>query len=249
MARASRPAGGRRRTSPHAVPPRPGRGKGKKLAITLGAAAVVVVAAILVGTLTRHRGGTPAAPVATVSQASFPRNGHVEGFPSAPVTMIEYADLQCPNCANFSRTTEAALEQRYVATGKLKIEFRHFPFIGPESTRAAEAADCAGDQGKFWEYADAVFASQRGENHGTFSDQYLTALAGRLGLNTGTFGTCLTSGHHMDQVKADFEDGQQAGVTGTPTFFINGQKIVGNQPLSVFEAAIQKALASAGQGG
>jgi protein-disulfide isomerase len=214
------------------------------LAFILGGAVLAVVAAIVLGNLTRDD-GTPNSP-ATARVA--PAEGRMKGSATAPVTMVEYADLQCPNCARFALTTEPELEQKYVATGMLKIEARQFAFLGRESVRAAEANECAGEQGKFWEYRDALYAAQRGENRGAFSDRNLRAIADRTGLDGGALAACLDSGRYSERVRSEREIARASGVSATPTFFINGQTIVGAQPLAVFEAAIEQALAQAGAG-
>jgi protein-disulfide isomerase len=94
----------------------------------------------------------------------------VLGDANAPITLEEYADFQCPACGSFARGTIKQIEDKYVANGTVKIVFRHFAFIGEESIRAAEASECANEQGKFWEMYDTLFANQGGENVGDFAD-------------------------------------------------------------------------------
>lgn len=226
-----------------------GRGEGtsggrwRRVAKAFGAAALMALAVIALGTLTRTRGQETPPPGGTA-----PLEGRVKGLATAPVTIIEYADLQCPNCALFARTTEREIERQYIETGKVRLEFRHFPFLGKESERAAEALECAGEQGKFWPYHDALFAAQAGENRGAFSDKNLRAIADRAGLDGAALAACLNSGRYHDRVQADKLAGEAAGVQGTPTFFINGRMVVGAQPFSVFQAVIEQALAEAGAG-
>lgn len=228
-------------------PSRPGprgrAGGGRMVAMAFGAAALLALAVIALGALTRSR-GEEAAPAA----GTAPMEGRVKGLATAPVTIIEYADLQCPNCALFARTTEREIERRYIETGKVRLEFRHFPFLGKESERAAEALECAGEQGKFWQYHDALFAAQAGENRGAFSDKNLRAIADRSGLDGAALAACLDSGRYRGRVQADKLAGEAVGVQGTPTFFVNGRMIVGAQPFAVFQAAIEQALAEAGAG-
>lgn len=245
MARAHRapgraPARGRRPSSSVAPPRRSGR----TLALLFGAAALAVAALIALGAATRG-GNDEAVPI---TAGTAPVEGRVRGSAVAPVVMIEYADLQCPNCALFARTTERELEQRYVATGKLRLEVRQFAFLGRESVRAAEALECAGEQGKFWQYRDALYAAQSGENRGAFSDRNLRAIADRAGLDGGAVAACLDAGRYRDRVQADLAAGRAAGVNATPTFFINGQTIVGAQPAAAFVAAIEQALSAAEPG-
>ncbi|MFN8557510.1 MAG: thioredoxin domain-containing protein [Dehalococcoidia bacterium] len=160
--------------------------------------------------------------------------------------MVEFADMQCPNCAFFAQGTERRLTEKYIATGKVRLESKHFAFLGQESVRAAQAVECANEQGKFWEYRDAVYAAQKGENRGTFSDTKLKQIAAEVGANSEALGACLSSGRTADQVNRDLQEGKKMGVTGTPTFFINGRMIVGAQPDAAFESAIEQALAAGG---
>ncbi len=237
----------RRRSSTSGFRPARGRaataGRGRMVVVAFGMAVLLALAAITLGALTRNRGveAPPAAGTAPVA-------GRVKGSATAPVTIIEYADLQCPNCALFARTTEREIERQYIETGKVRLEFRHFPFLGKESWRAAEALECAGEQGKFWQYRDALYAAQAGENRGAFSDKNLRAIADRAGLDGAALAACLDSGRYRDRVQADKLAGEAAGVEGTPTFFINGRKVVGAQPFPVFQAVIEQALAEAGAG-
>ena len=118
----------------------------------------------------------------------------------------------------------------YIETGKAKIVYNNFPVIGPESVSAAQAAECAGDQNKFWAYGDYLFAHQGNENSGAFSIANLKAFAAQLGLDTQTFDACFDSGKYAGLVQQQFQAGQQRGVQATPTFFINGQKYEGVLP-------------------
>ncbi len=178
------------------------------------------------------------------------------GDPNAPVKLAEYSDFQCPFCARFSKDTEQQLLDAYVATGKVYFTYHSVgEFIGPESVAAAEAAYCAGDQGKFWEYHDMIFANQRGENEGWFSSRRLTAFAETLGLEVSAFNACFNNGKYAAMVSQDFTDGRDAGIQSTPTFILtytaNGQtvtkKLEGAQPFSEFQKAIDAALAEAAQ--
>lgn len=124
----------------------------------------------------------------------------------------------------------------------MRLVYRHFAFLGPESLAAAEAAECANEQGAFWAYHDTIFANQAGENRGAFSETNLKAFAAQLGLDTKAFNQCLASHRYRDAVIADYQEGQQRGVRSTPTFFINGQKIEGALPFAQFQTLIEAAL-------
>lgn len=168
------------------------------------------------------------------------------GSVKAPVIMVEWADFQCPFCGEFARSTEPILVRRYVDTGKLRIEWRDYPYLGPQSTTAALAARAAADQGKFWQYHDALYASQHPVNSGALTESHLVGLAARLGLNLARFRADMTSAATARSVRADFQQGLSLGVNGTPAFLIGGTQIFGAQPAATFEKAINAALAHAG---
>jgi protein-disulfide isomerase len=139
-----------------------------------------------------------------------------------------------------------ALLQQYVDTGEAQFVYKHSAFLGPESVWAAQAAECAADQGKFWEYHDLLFQRQKGENQGAFSKDNLIGFAKELGLDMTQFEPCLQDDKTLARVQADTQEGQQFGVRGTPTFFINGKPLVGAQPLEAFQNAIAQAMESGG---
>lgn len=173
-------------------------------------------------------------------------DGRVLGDANAPVTIVEYADFQCPVCKRAETSLLAKIEQDYVTTGQVKIEYRMFPFIGQESFDAAQAAEAARDQGKFWEYHDALFNAQGRENSGAFGYDNLVDIAAQLGLDVPLFESTLSSNTHLAAIQAEADAAQAAGVRSTPTFFVNGEKITGAQPYATFQAAIDAALAKAG---
>lgn len=166
----------------------------------------------------------------------------VRGTVNAPVTIIEYGDFQCPSCGAFARNTEAEIIRRYIDTGKARLVWKNFAWIGDESKRAAQAAACAGDQGKFWEYHDYLYAHQRGENTGYFTSVNLKTFASALSLDRTPFDVCLDSGRYKAVVDNDGSEVRRLGLTGTPTFVINGTRVVGAQPFSVFAAVIDQKL-------
>ena len=170
------------------------------------------------------------------------------GDPNAPVTIIEYSDFQCPFCGRFARETEPLLIRDYVETGKVRLIYRTFgDWIGPESLRAAEAAYCAGDQGKFWAFHDALFYNQHGENQGAYTRDRIEAMAKMLGLDMVAFRQCLDEHKYQKQAMQDLRDGQAAGVRGTPSFIIiapdgSQQFIEGAAPYDRFREVIEDAL-------
>lgn len=171
--------------------------------------------------------------------------GRTRGSAAAPVTIIEFADYQCPMCKRFAETTGNQIEQEYVATDQVFVEFRNMAFLGPESVAAAVAAECANDQGKFWEYHDELFDRQGAENSGAFSQNRLNQFAGELGLDQEAFAACLTSGQHDQLVLDETQAGRDAGVTSTPWFFINGETVKGARPFGEFQAVIERKLEEA----
>ena len=160
--------------------------------------------------------------------------GRIEGNPDAPVTIIEYADYQCPVCGRYDSEFAPAIRDEYIETGIVSFEFRNFAFLGPESIQAAEAAECAADQGLFWEYHDILFQKQDGENRGAFAEDRLKDFAREIAdahddreFDTAAFDECLDSGVKRELIEAQTNEGIAAGVEATPTFFINGQGIRG----------------------
>jgi protein-disulfide isomerase len=167
---------------------------------------------------------------------------HFQGDPNAPITLIEFSDFQCPYCGKFARETEPQIYDQYVKTGKVRLGYIHFTFLGDESQWAAEASECANDQNAFWEYHDYLFAHQSSENLGAFSKENLKKFAVALNLNTEQFNRCLDSGHYTDVVKSQTAMGQNLGVSSTPTLVINGKVLLGAQPFETFQQVIDSDL-------
>ncbi len=136
--------------------------------------------------------------------------------------------------------------QRYINDGTLRLEWHDFPYLGEESVQAAVAARAAQEQGKFWEYHDILYQNQDGENRGAFLEENLVAFAEEAGLDVERFEAALESGKYEEVVQEDFREAQDAGIQGTPTFKINGQPLVGLQPVETFAQAIEEAEAGNG---
>ncbi len=162
--------------------------------------------------------------------------------PGAKVTIIEFSDFQCPFCGRYQQSVHPALLEQYVKSGQVNFVYKHSAFLGQESVWAAQAAECAADQGKFWEYHDLLFSRQNGENQGAFNKDKLSGFAKEMGLDMAKFDPCLTNDETLARVQADTQEGQAAGVRGTPTFFINGQALVGAQPLQAFQQVLTQQL-------
>lgn len=159
------------------------------------------------------------------------------GDANAPVKIVEFSDFQCPFCKRFKDQTLDAIRQQY--GDKVVIYFRHFPLeaIHPEAKNGSLAALCANEQGKFWEMHDELFSTQD-----LISVSNSESLAAKLGLDAEKFKACLDSAQYASVIDADVQDGESYGVSGTPTFFINGWRVVGAQPLAAFTTIIDREL-------
>lgn len=217
--------------------------------ITLGA---LFVAFLIIYPNVKPVDAVIAAPGASRPNVDF----NAAGDPEALVTITEYSDFQCPYCRIFYENTEAAVMAQYVETGKAYFVYKSVGgFIGPESQDAAEAAYCAGDQGKFWEMHDILFTNQTGENVGAYSSRRLELMADEIGLDRGLYDECISSGKYKDLVEQDAKDATAAGIQATPSFIItyevNGETqtrvIQGAQGIDVFAQEIEAALAELGQ--
>lgn len=191
---------------------------------SLGAA--VIAAIVIVGILI-YANRPQGTKTTSIDYASITSSGQTLGDPNAPVTVTEYADYQCPFCKQFATGEEATLVNNYVKTGKVKLVFHDFPFIGGnnndnDSFRAAEASRCALDQGKYWQYHDKLFEKQGKENSGAFSQDKLVGFARDLGLDTTAFTQCLDTNKYEQAVAQSRDEASKAGVTQTPSFGIDG---------------------------
>jgi protein-disulfide isomerase len=180
----------------------------------------------------------PPAVVENVSADDDP----FQGPEDAAVTIVEFSDFQCSYCLRAAEDVVPLILDRYA--DEVRVVYRDFPLtqIHSRALPAALAAECAHDQGKFWEYHDLIFANQ-----GALDNTSLKAYAAEVGLDEADFDECFTSQKHLEEVQADYQDGISYGVTGTPAFFVNGRRIVGAQPFPVFQQAIEQALAESEQ--
>lgn len=158
---------------------------------------------------------------------------HIRGPSTAPIAVVHYGDFECPFSREGARVVKV-LEGRF--DGQLRIVFRHFPLTTkhPHAQQAAEAAEAAAAQGKFWEMAEFLFANQH-----QLADPYLSRYAKELGMDTAKFDYDLATHAHTERIRADVLSGQQSGVTGTPTFFINGRRHEGSDDLPSLMAAMR----------
>ena len=180
---------------------------------------------------------TPVGDIVEITPVPRPMaQDNAMGDPNAPVKIEEFSDYQCPFCKRFADEVQPKIVAQYVATGKVYFAFRsmgnwisdNIPGPGTESQDAAAAAYCAGEQNKFWEYHDILFANWEGED-----------------VDMKQFRDCYNSGRFEDRVQQDRADGQRAGITGTPSFLINGKLVSGAQPFEYFQQEIEAALRAA----
>ena len=168
------------------------------------------------------------------------------GNPKAKITLVEFSDFQCPFCRTFWSGAYQQIKKEYIDTGKVRFVYRDFPLsFHPGAMPAAQAAQCANEQGKFWETHDKIFGEQAKKGEGTiqFSENDVRKWAGQLpGLDMGKWNECFNSNKYTDEINKDVSDGSAYGVSGTPTVFVNGKPIVGAQPFSAFKAEIDALL-------
>lgn len=182
-------------------------------------------------------------PSNTLSVQTLIDNGSpVLGDPNAKITIVEWGDYQCTYCHLFHQNTKDQLIQEYVNTGKVNFVFRDFPLNGPDSVLAAEAAYCAGDQNKYWQYHDELYNNWGGERTGWVNQKSLDQFATNVGLDLNQFDQCMNDKKYENKVLENQKFGQEIGIDGTPSFIIFNNKtitkVVGAQPLSVFEQVL-----------
>lgn len=165
------------------------------------------------------------------------------GEKDAPIAMTEYSDYQCPFCARFFENTLSAIKNEYVKTGQVYFVYKDLPLSShPNAMPAAQAAHCAGEQGKYFQMHDLIFHFQ--DKWADLKDtmSYFTKMASVLRLKTSDFEDCVKSNRYLDLSKKSMEEADKAEITGTPGFVINGQVAVGAQPISFFQQAFAQIL-------
>ena len=176
-----------------------------------------------------------------ITMDTFLENGSpMLGNPNAPVTLVEFGDYQCHFCNVFFHSTEDKLLKNYVDTGKVRMIFKDYNIIGPDSIVASHGAPCANDQELFWEYHDVLYSNWTGENNGWASSENLLKFAQEINLNIDEWSECMINAPHSQIILASNNDAKDLGITGTPAFFIIGPdgkvtRIFGAQPYEVFE--------------
>jgi len=191
-------------------------------------------------------GAQPPSPPSALATGGEPFRGQS----GATVAIVEYADFECPYCGQYEHEVYPQISKDYIQTGKVKYFFRDLPLpMHPRAMGAARAAHCAGEQGKYWEMHDSLFAKQNAIREADMPDK-----AKELGLDTAKFSECLSSDRYTDEIKRSAADAQKLGIGGTPTFFIgevgpngdvtNLKMIIGTRPYDAFKSVIEDTLAA-----
>jgi protein-disulfide isomerase len=165
------------------------------------------------------------------------------GPADARAQIVVYFDFQCPHCDSLRAGAEAQIIEKYVKTNQAHLEVRPFAVMGPDSVRASEAALCAADQGRFWEYRDALFKSYRQSGRTAYLEDGLVRTASATGLDVTALRTCLTGQQRRPEVDQILSQGKADGVQAVPTVLINGQKLEGALPFESFATVIERSLA------
>jgi protein-disulfide isomerase len=208
--------------------------------------AIVIIGALVIAGFLIYPSIKPVGNIATPAEGVFPnpQENHL-GDPNAPVKVEVFEDFQCPYCRQYSEQVEQQIIKTYVVTNQVYYTYVPFSFLDDrsaikESKLAAEAAFCASDQGKFWQFHDMVYANQTGENIGDFTERRLKAFAAKLKLDTATFNSCFSNGKYTQRVLDQRAYSESVGVTSSPSFTVNGKLITGsNELISAIEAALQ----------
>ncbi|MDQ7030848.1 MAG: DsbA family protein [Ardenticatenia bacterium] len=200
----------------------------------VGAGLVLALALIWLLNAQARQAGTPAIPPSTY--AGMPAQGRALGSEGAPVQVVEYSDYLCPHCATAHEEIFKPLVSNHISAGQVRFELRPVAFLGEESQRATEAALCAQEQGQFFTYHDRLFAAQRQYGRSGFTQARLESYAAELGLDVDAFSRCLQSRRYAGEVDRLSRQAVRDGVTGTPTFFVNGTKVEGVMPFEQFYA-------------
>jgi protein-disulfide isomerase len=185
---------------------------------------------------------------AKITMDTFLLNGSpILGNPNAPITLVEFGDYQCHYCNVFFQSIEEDIIKNYVETGKVKMIFKDYNIIGPDSIKASQGAHCANEQGLFWEYHDILYNNWTGENNGWASGTNLANFAQEIDLNMNEWSECMIKQKHSQIILRSNDDAKTLELTGTPAFFVinsNGEvtKLFGAQPFEVFKTTFDDML-------
>lgn len=211
--------------------------------LIIGGLVIVVLAIVIISQIS-----STSTAKANIITPEFVKAQQVDGMtmgdPNAKVKVIEFADFQCPYCGIYVDQLEPTIIEDYVNTGKIQYTYHPFSFLGTgswdESVKSSEAAYCANDQGKFWEYRAMIYANQNGENQGAFSQSNLNAFAEVINLDMKTFKQCLSDGTHNADVTAATQAASDYGATFTPSFLVDGNIVGPDKLVEAIEAALNK---------
>ena len=189
-------------------------------------------------------GSTGLSEEKTYPKPSLPSldSGTIKGSMDASIIILEFSDFQCYFCQEFANTTLRKLERTYIATGKVRLRYLHYPVSGEESVLSALASECAAAQGQFWPYHDLLMATKASPDVTDLTRDSLENFARELGLDITQFNACLDSKLYQDKINQDYILGKELGIPGIPTFFINGIEMAGDQPFEVFQEVIEQLL-------
>jgi protein-disulfide isomerase len=191
---------------------------------------------------------TPAPGVSsTQTPITIKVSATTKGIATAPVKIINYSDFQCGHCQEFALTTEKELDKKYVATGKVYLEFKHFIVFGEESKLAAQVAEFAAEQNKFWPFHDLLMADRISPDRKPITLDQLKDLGKKAGLDLSGLDAAIQSGKYIDKINQDQAEGKDSGVTGTPSFLVNGKYFNGAPSQADFETIIDELIKSSGQ--
>ncbi len=201
-------------------------------------AAVAVVGLVIFLNRNSNEVKSPTAPVGRTAEGFY-----YKGNPDAAVKVIAFEDFQCPGCAYFSRNLAPILERDYINTGRVQFIFHELPLtnIHPNAVAAAEAARCAGDQGKFWEMHDQLFNNQSLWAQLSSPLNTFSGYAGIIGINRTTFEACMQAGTHREAILTAAKDAATLGVQATPSFSVNGQLVDSSRLFTAIDAALRAA--------
>ncbi|MCS6843157.1 MAG: DsbA family protein [Caldilineales bacterium] len=217
-------------------------------AVAVAAVALVALLIVLNNRERSQASGTPPAPSTLPADLI---SWSTKGRADAPVTVTVFSDFECPACKSFAQGIEKQIEEKYVLTGKVRYEYKHLPLPqhNPGANWAANAAECAADQGRFWDMHAYLFQEGGTALSNNFTQGRLRDMAAALGLDTAKFNDCLSREQFGDRVQADVREARRLNVNSTPTVFVNGQRVdIAAQGYQGVITAIEAALAAAGQG-
>jgi protein-disulfide isomerase len=237
--RPSTTAGGRTRPASSKRPPA-GRGRRGRSPLQLWGPIVLLVVAVVAGIAYQSARSNSHTTQAVPAHALGPNGGEPLGRPSAPVLVEEYGDFQCPVCGQWERSVYPTVRQ-LVDQGRIRFAYQPIAFIGPESVAAANAAEAAGDQGKFWAYHDLLFADQAPENSGALTTDRLLELGRQIGLTSPQFQQKVQDGTYDNWIRQVTDQSSQRGVVQTPTVLVNGREVDAALTAQGLKAAVNAA--------